>query len=129
LAWGFSSSIVFSARQQAWREDMDQDTQQQLLTKFRQDPYAQLLGIKVQEVDAGYGRVSMEVREDMVNFNGIPHGGAIFSLADAAFGVASNSHGQMAVALNIDISYLKMVVPGTKLIGEATEEHLGKASW
>jgi len=105
---------------------MDQDIQQQLLLKFRQNPYAELLGIELLDVKPGYSRLSMVVREDMVNFNGIPHGGAIFSLADEAFGVASNSHGQVAVALNIEISYLRMVVPGTKLIAEATEEHLGK---
>ena len=104
---------------------MDQDVQQQLMLKFRQNPYAQLLGIELLEVRSGYSRVSMLVREDMVNFNGIPHGGAIFSLADEAFGAASNSHRQVAVALNIEISYLKMVEVGAKLIAEATEEHLG----
>ena len=105
---------------------MDQEFQQQLLLRFRQNPYAELLGIELLEVKPGYGRLSMVVREDMVNFHGMPHGGAIFSLADEAFGAASNSHGQVAVALNIEISYLRMVVPGTKLIAEATEEHLGK---
>lgn len=105
---------------------MDQAVQQQLVRKFRQDPYAELLGIELLELKPGYSLLSMIVREDMVNFHGIPHGGAIFSLADAAFGAASNSHGRMAVALNIEISYLRTVVPGTKLIGEATEEHLGQ---
>jgi acyl-CoA thioesterase len=103
---------------------MDQDMQQ-LMLRFRQNPYAELLGIELLEVKPGYSRVSMLVRDDMVNFNGIPHGGAIFSLADEAFGAASNSHGQVAVALNIEISYLKMVQVGVKLIAEATEEHLG----
>lgn len=105
---------------------MDQDMQQQILLRFKQDPYAELLGIELLDVEPGYGLMSMVVREDMLNFHGIPHGGAIFSLADAAFAVASNSHGQTSVALNIDISYLRMVVPGTKLVAEATEEHLGK---
>jgi acyl-CoA thioesterase len=104
---------------------MDQDMQQKLLLKFRQNPYAELLGIELLEVKPGYSRLSMVVRDDMVNFNGFPHGGAIFSLADEAFAAASNSHGQVAVALNVEISYLKMVVPGAQLIAEATEEHLG----
>jgi acyl-CoA thioesterase len=78
------------------------------------------------EVKPGYSQLSMTVREDMLNFNGTPHGGAIFSLADEAFGVASNSHGQVAVALNIEISYLRMVEPGTRLIAEAAEEYLGE---
>ncbi len=105
---------------------MDQDTQQRILSKFRQDPFAELLGIELLEVGPGHSSMSMMVREDMVNFHGIPHGGAIFSLADAAFAAASNSHGQTSVALNIEISYLRMVMPGTKLVAEATEEYLGK---
>jgi len=35
----------------------------------------------------------------MVIFHGNTHGGVIFSLGDMAFGAASNSHGQTAVAL------------------------------
>ena len=105
---------------------MDQDMRHQLLAKFRQDAYAELLGIQLLDVQPGYSKLSMMVREDMVNFNAIPHGGAIFSLADCAFAAASNSHGQVAVALNIEISYLRMVTPGVKLIAEAAEEHLGK---
>lgn len=99
---------------------------QQMLSKFSRDPYADLLGMELLEVRRGYSLMSMVVRDDMLNFHGIPHGGAIFSLADAAFGVASNSHGQTAAALNIEISYLRTVVAGTKLIAEATEEHLGQ---
>jgi acyl-CoA thioesterase len=105
---------------------MGEETQQRILLRFRQDPYADLLGMELLEVRPGYSLMSMVVREDMVNFHGIPHGGAIFSLADSAFAAASNSHGQTSVALNIEISYLRMVVPGTKLIAEATEEYLGK---
>ncbi len=104
---------------------MREETQQRILLRFRQDPYADLLGMELLEVRPGYSLMSMVVREDMVNFHGIPHGGAIFSLADSAFAAASNSHGQTSVALNIEISYLRMVVPGTKLIAEATEEYLG----
>jgi acyl-CoA thioesterase len=65
------------------------------------------------------------VREHMLNFHGIPHGGAIFSLADAAFAAASNSYGQTAVALSVSIHYLAAVPVGTRLYAEATEESLG----
>jgi acyl-CoA thioesterase len=68
----------------------------------------------------------MTVRDDMVSFHNLPHGGAIFSLADAAFGAAANSHGVTSVALNMEISYLRTVTPGTRLTAEATEEHLGR---
>jgi acyl-CoA thioesterase len=49
------------------------------------------------------------------------HGGAIFSLIDAAFEIASNSHGTMAVALNMNINYLASPEKGAMLTAEARE--------
>ena len=47
-------------------------------------------------------------------------GGAIFTLADLAFGVAANSRGQLALAVNVNISFLKGKSKGT-LFATATE--------
>ena len=52
---------------------------------------------------------------------GMAHGGAIFSLMDAAFEVASNSHGTMAVALSMNIHYLASPSKGKLLTAEASE--------
>jgi acyl-CoA thioesterase len=62
----------------------------------------------------------------MVNFQGYPHGGVIFSLADIAFGAACNSHGEPAVALNVTISYLAAVEPGSRLVAEGQERTQGR---
>ena len=105
---------------------MDQDVKQRTLQKLRHDAYADLLGIEVMDIEPGYSLVRMTVRDDMMSFHNLPHGGAIFSLADAAFGAAANSHGVTSVALNMEISYLRTVAPGTKLVAEAKEEHLGR---
>jgi acyl-CoA thioesterase len=105
---------------------VDQDIKRKMLEKMRRDRYAELLGIELLEMGSGSSLLSMVVRDDMFNFNGLAHGGAIFSLADAAFAVASNSHGVTAVALNMEISYLRTVPSGTRLLAEATEEHLGR---
>jgi acyl-CoA thioesterase len=93
--------------------------------KIGQDPFARWLGIELQELRPGYSRVAMTLTPQMVNFHGIPHGGAIFSLADAAFAAAGNSHGQAAVALSMTIQYLAATVPGTHLIAEAQELRKG----
>jgi acyl-CoA thioesterase len=98
---------------------------EQIFQRISQDPFALSLGIELLQLGQGYSKVSMTVGEHMLNFHGIPHGGAIFSLADAAFAAASNSHGQTAVALNVSISYLAAVPSGTRLYAEATEENLG----
>ena len=63
--------------------------------------FAQLLGIELLALEPGHAKVAMVVRQDMLNFLDLPHGGAIFALADTAFGAASNSRGARAVALNV----------------------------
>jgi acyl-CoA thioesterase len=99
---------------------------EQIAQTVGRDPFARSLGIEVLEVGEGYSKVAMTVDERMLNSHDTAHGGVIFSLADAAFAVASNSHGQLAVALNVSINYVAPVGPGTRLIAEATEESLGR---
>ena len=96
--------------------------------RISQDPFARWLGIELQELRPGYSRVAMTVTPRMLNFHGIPHGGAIFSLADAAFAAAGNSHGQTAVALSMTINYLAATAPGTRLVAEAQELRKGNRS-
>jgi acyl-CoA thioesterase len=98
----------------------------QIFQRISQDPFARFLGIELLELREGYSRVAMTVEEHMLNFHGIPHGGVIFSLADAAFAAASNSHGQTAVALNVSMNFLAAVPVGTRLYAEGTEESLGR---
>jgi acyl-CoA thioesterase len=98
----------------------------QIFQHISQDPFARFMGIKLLELREGYSKATLTVGEHMLNFHGIPHGGAVFALADVAFAAASNSHGQTSVALNVSISYLAAVPPGTRLYAEATEEHLGR---
>ena len=98
----------------------------QISQQISQDPFVRFLGIELLELREGYSRVTMTVGEHMLNFHGIPHGGVIFSLADAAFAAAGNSYGQTAVALNVNISFLSAAPVGARLYAEATEESLGR---
>jgi acyl-CoA thioesterase len=90
------------------------------------DPFARSLGVELIEVAPGYAKLAMTVRDDMLNSHETAHGGAVFSLADAAFAVASNSHGPLAVALEISINYVAPAHPGDRLVAEAREESLGR---
>jgi acyl-CoA thioesterase len=98
---------------------------EQIQEHISQDPFARFLGIELLELREGYSKMALTVGEHMLNFHGLPHGGVIFSLADAAFAAACNSYGQAAVALNVNISFLAAVEVGTRLIAEGTEEHVG----
>ncbi len=89
---------------------------------IQHDPFAQLLGANIEILRPGQSRVTLTITDDMVNFHGYTHGGVVFSLGDIAFGAASNSHGQTAVALNVGINFLKATKSGDRLIAEAIEQ-------
>jgi acyl-CoA thioesterase len=90
------------------------------------DPYAGWLGIELLELSPGYCRAAMRLTDRMLNFQGTPHGGAIFSLADYAFSGACNGHGERAVALSLTIQYLAAAPPGARLVAEAREQRQGR---
>jgi acyl-CoA thioesterase len=89
--------------------------------KVEKEPYAKKLGLKLRKLATGYSLVEMTMTEDVENIFGRAHGGAIFSLIDEAFQTAANSHGTIAVALQVTISYLKPPRLGAKLLAEARE--------
>ena len=94
--------------------------------RVRADPWARAVGIEYVEVRRGYCRLRLRLQPHMVNFQGFPHGGVIFTLADVAFGAACNSHGEAAVALSVTIDYLGAATPGSTLVAEAREVKQGR---
>ena len=87
---------------------------------FSQDRYATLTGIEIVEARTGYCKARMNIEDKHLNAANVVQGGAIFTLADLAFAVASNSHGQLALAINVNISFLNSTSSGT-LYATATE--------
>ncbi|HTO49082.1 MAG TPA: hotdog fold thioesterase [Burkholderiales bacterium] len=85
------------------------------------DPLMRLLGIECIAGGPGRSVVALAVREHHLNFNGTCHGGVTFALADAAFGLASNSHGVIAAAIDAHITYQVAVKPGDRLTATAVE--------
>ncbi len=100
---------------------MDEKIRKAILRKIAQEPFAKKIGLKLIKVDEGYAKIEMVFTDDLENMFGMAHGGAVFSLIDAAFEVASNSHGTMAVALNMNINYLASPAKGATLSAEAKE--------
>lgn len=68
--------------------------------------FLHLLGIELDEVGPGRAVLSMAVTDEMANWHGTCHGGAIATLADTAFGYACNSAGETAVAAGFDIVFV-----------------------
>ncbi len=92
-----------------------------IIEKVTADPYAKFLGIEIQKVEEGYAEVSMTIRDHMLNFHGAANGGIIFSLADVAFAIASNSYGTTAVGIHVSMNFMKAGMPGDHLKATATE--------
>ena len=92
--------------------------------RFRQDPFARRMGFELVEAGPGYARVAVDLTEDLFNFAGTPHGGLLFSLADYAFAVASNSHGRISLATHVSVQFLAAAEAGERLYAEAKESHL-----
>ena len=87
------------------------------------DQFAKHCGIELVSVAPGRAVTRMTVQPRHFNAIGIVQGGAIFTLADYAFAAASNSHGTVAVGVNVSITYLKSADSGV-LTAEAREVSL-----
>ena len=87
---------------------------------FKNDRFAQHSGIELLEIAPGRAKARMTITDAHLNGVNVVHGGAIFTLADLAFAAASNSHGTVAVAINVSITFMKAGTTGT-LWAEARE--------
>ncbi|MEA3240672.1 MAG: PaaI family thioesterase [Pseudomonadota bacterium] len=99
----------------------DKKLTRQAIESVDREPFARKLGIHLLDCAPGYARVEMTPTEELGNLFQMVHGGAIFSLIDEAFQVACNSHGTLAVALGLSISYLKAPAMEVSLQAETRE--------
>jgi acyl-CoA thioesterase len=110
--------------------DVNADAQAQALAEaagaamFERDPASRGLGMTLDGIRPGYARMSMRIREDMLNGHRTCHGGFIFTLADSAFAFACNSHNHNTVGAGCTIDYLAPGRLGDRLTATAVERAL-----
>ena len=102
------------------------DFQEMVQFRNTHNPYAQNLGIHVEEIRQGYARTTKTVTEEDTNIAGMAHGGLFFSMADTTSGSALSSYGRRAVTLNASLNFLRGAKPGDTLTGEAREVKHGE---
>lgn len=102
---------------------MDRSIQEAMFKQVAGEGYAQKQGLRLLEVDKGRALVEMTPREQDTNIFGMVHGGAIFSLMDEAFQISCNSHGTVAVALNMNVVFHRAPKMGERLLAESVEIH------
>ena len=84
------------------------------------------LGFEVTEGGIGAAAVAVTLDGRHTNFFGSCHGGVIFALADSALGLAANSYGAAAVAIDAHITFSSAAREGNRLIARATEIRRGR---
>lgn len=94
---------------------------ERLFARLAADPYATALGITLEEVRAGYARAALVVGPQHTNAHGALHGGVVVSLADVVHAAASNSHGTIAVAVEVHAELLASAAIGARLVCEGHE--------
>ncbi len=88
-----------------------------------EDTFAQLIGIKLIELQPGFARTTLSITDETVNIFQMAHGGAIYSVADQACEAAGNTFGDPAVALQHSIHFLNAGKSGDLLEATAKVTH------
>ncbi len=103
-------------------------TLQEAREYFANDKFAtEATGIQIDEVSENYAKCSFKIEEKHKNAVNQVMGGAIFTLADFTFAVATNSFGNVTVTAVSQISYLG-TAKGDTLIAETKLIKNGKRS-
>lgn len=92
---------------------------------FKRDKFADYIGAELVEAEEGYAVARIEIAGHHLNGLGMVQGGVIFTLADFAFAVATNSSGIATVGVNANISYFK-TPKGRFITAKAKEISSGK---
>ena len=104
---------------------MDHKTKEAILKAVNQEPFASTLGLRLIDLDEGYSVIEMTYEPDkMNNLFSRAHGGAIFALIDEAFQTSCQTHGTIAVALNVNVTYISS--PSEKTTLRAVSKEISK---
>jgi len=99
---------------------MDPKVKKAIVQAVKIEPFARALNIKLVKLEKGHSVVHMTYEpEKMSNIYDRAHGGALFALIDEAFETAGQTDGTVAVALNVNVTYVSSPQPGLQLRAEA----------
>jgi acyl-CoA thioesterase len=103
-------------------EDISPNFKKALVEKAHKNhPFWELLGMKLVDARKGWAVVRLPFDQKLTQADGISHGGAIFSAADAAVGIAllgMIEKGDSMVTLEMKINYFRPFTEGA-LLAEA----------
>lgn len=96
--------------------------------QFSADLFAtQTTGVEILEASAGHAKCMLRLKPNHMNCLGVPMGGAIFTLADYAYAIASNFDQRPAISTSGQITYLSQA-KGDILYAEANAIRSGRST-
>ena len=78
-------------------------------------PFAEFIGLIVEEQRAGFSKCTLQVAEHHRNPHGVVHGAVIYALADTGMGAAlypTLAEGEICATIEVKINYFKPVASG-----------------
>lgn len=109
-------------------EDLDPRFKESLLNWMKtNNPFWTLLGMEIIGIKKGWAKIRLPFTKKLTNGIGVAHGGAIFSPADSAVGMALiglTERDESISTLEMKINYLKPL-SGGEIIAEAKIVHRG----
>jgi acyl-CoA thioesterase len=99
---------------------MDARIREAIFNAVKKEPFAKIFDMRLIELNAGHSVVEMSYDPAKAdNIYEQAHGGAIYGLIDEAFETAGQTDGTIAVALNVNVTYIKSPHQYTRLRAEA----------
>lgn len=110
------------------RNDMSGFSAESVYEKMKGDRFAtDTVGVELIELAPNRAKTMLRIEEKHLNAVGIVQGGALFTLADFTFALASNTGEAEIVGIESNISYIKPARLGDIIYAEAREIHRSKS--
>jgi acyl-CoA thioesterase len=101
---------------------MDEKVKRAIYEAVASEPFARALNMTLKALDDGYALVEMPY-DPSVNDNIYQraHGGAVYGLIDEAFEASCQTDGTVAVAMNVNVTYVSSPFAGAILQAESKQ--------
>lgn len=90
-------------------------SEQIIRERFKRNNFIRFLGIELDSIERGQARLSLEVRDELLQLQGVLHGGAMAALIDTAVAIAISSESDPEdrfTTVEMKINYLEPVREG-----------------
>ena len=94
---------------------------------FDGNHFTQYVGIIIDEVSYGKAKLRLPISAEIhANLTGHVHGGALYTLANTAAGVAAMSTGRFIVTQSMTVNFSRNIVPGDTATCYCQATHVGR---